>query len=35
MIKRSIFYILVLTLISFGVYYIYQSYKPEEKSNPV
>lgn len=35
MIKRSIFYILVLALISFGVYHIYQSYKPEEKFNPV
>lgn len=35
MIKRSIFYTLVLALIFFGVYQIYQSYKPKETKNPV
>ncbi|MDI9540525.1 MAG: hypothetical protein QM204_03505 [Bacillota bacterium] len=35
MIKRIIFYVLVLTLIFFGVYKVYQSYKPKETENPV
>ncbi|MGI6608216.1 MAG: hypothetical protein ACOX1F_04470 [Erysipelotrichaceae bacterium] len=34
MIKRGIFYTLVLALIFFGVYQVYQIYKPEETENP-
>ncbi len=35
MIKRFIFYTLILVLIFFGVYKIYQTYSPKESGNPV